>query len=65
MLSRPEIFRAKAEACRHQAGLAKEEKRRLLLLTLAEQWSKMADEAERWPNDAPAIPRAWSRKPSH
>jgi hypothetical protein len=55
MHSKPEIYRAKAEACRHQAGFEKKEKRRLLLLTLAEQWSKMADEAERWPNDAPAI----------
>jgi len=55
MGSRAEIYRAKAETCRQHAKLAKDASERNRLLKLAEQWSKMAEDAKRQSSDRRVI----------
>jgi hypothetical protein len=55
MRSRAEIYRAKAETCRHRAKLAKDTSERDRLLEMADQWSKVAEDAKRQPSDRRAV----------
>jgi len=45
--SRVELYRAKAENCRHQADLPQNAFNRDRWLKLAQQWSALADNAEK------------------
>ena len=55
--SKVELYRAKAEICRHQADLPQSAPHRDRWLKLAEQWSALADNAEK---TGPAMSPIWS-----
>jgi hypothetical protein len=55
MRSRVEIYQARADTCRHHAKLAKGASERNRLLKLADQWSKMAEDAKRQSSDRRVI----------
>jgi len=62
MRSRAEIYQAKAETCRHHAKLAKDASERDRLLKLADQWSKMAEDATRRTSDRRVISATLRKK---
>jgi putative SOS response-associated peptidase YedK len=47
MRSRPEIYLANAEACRHQAALRNDPSEKHRCLVLADQWTQMAEAAKK------------------
>jgi len=47
MRSRSDIYRARAEACSHQATLPQNTAQKDRLLKLAEQWAEMAERAKK------------------
>jgi hypothetical protein len=47
MRSRTDLYRANAEACRHEADLPQNVPQRDRWLKLDDQWSKMAEEAKK------------------
>jgi hypothetical protein len=46
MLSRAELYRAKATQCERAASLATEPSNRQAFMNLAKQWRQMADDSE-------------------
>ena len=48
-MRRSDLYKANAEACRHQAALPQNPAQKNRLLKLAEQWTEMAERARKAP----------------